>query len=144
MEQTKTYTALAMAGTIPFIAAALLPILGLDSLPNLGPLEQVAASYGLAIVCFLAGAQWGTYLAGRYVGSLNLFFISNAIFLAAWFAYIGASIKWALSTQVLALLVLFIIDLRFKKAEVISAAYFRMRIIATLVAISSLLAVIAQ
>ena len=42
---------LALAGTIPFIAVAVLPLLGHDSLPYLGPLDQLVSSYGLAIVC---------------------------------------------------------------------------------------------
>ena len=41
---------------MPFIAAAMLPLLGYDSLPHLGPLDQLVASYGLAIVCFLSPA----------------------------------------------------------------------------------------
>jgi hypothetical protein len=144
MQTTKTYTALALAGTIPFIAAAVLPLLGYDSLPYLGPLDQLAASYGLAIVCFLAGAHWGTYLAGRSADSLNLFITSNVIFLAVWFAYIGAGLNTAISIQILALLTLLFIDLRLTASSVISAMYFRVRAVATSIAVVSLLAVIAQ
>jgi len=53
MQNTKLYTALALAGTIPFVAGALLPLLGRDSLPYLGPLDKLVASYGLAIVSLL-------------------------------------------------------------------------------------------
>lgn len=144
MQDGKTYTALAMAGTIPFIAAALLPLLGHDALPHLGPLDQLVASYGLAIVCFLAGAHWGTCLAGRGTASLNLFIISNAIFLAVWFAYVGAGIKTALGVQTGAFVALLFVDLRLRKADVISAAYFRLRTVATLIAVVSLLVVILQ
>jgi hypothetical protein len=144
MQTTKTYTALALAGTIPFIAAAVLPLLGHDSLPYLGPLDQLAASYGLAIVCFLAGAHWGTYLAGRSADSPNLFITSNVIFLAVWFAYIGAGLNTAISIQILALLTLLFIDLRLTASSIISAMYFRVRAVATSIAVVSLLAVIAQ
>ena len=144
MQYTKTYTALALAGTIPFIAAALLPLLGHDSLPHLGPVDQLLASYGLAIVCFLAGAHWGTYLSGRSDDSLNLFVISNAVFLAVWFAYVGAGVRTAIGMQIFALLTLLLIDLRLKTADVISATYFRARAVATLIAVLSLLIVIAQ
>jgi hypothetical protein len=144
MQTTKTYTALALAGTIPFIAAAMLPLLGYDSLPYLGPLDKLVASYGLAIVCFLAGAHWGTYLAGRSADSLNLFVTSNAIFLAVWFAYIGAGLNTAISIQILALLTLLFIDLRLTASGVNSAMYFRVRAVATSIAVVSLLAVIAQ
>lgn len=144
IQNTKLYTALALAGTLPFIASALLPLLGHDSLPHLGPLDQVVASYGLAIVCFLAGAHWGVYLSGRSTGSLNLFVISNVIFLAVWFAYVGAGINIAIGIQVAAFLALLFIDLRLKNSDVISAAYFQVRMMATMIAVVSLLVVVAQ
>ena len=144
MQDTKLYTALALAGTIPFIASALLPVLGHYSLPYLGPLDQLVASYGLAIVCFLAGAHWGTYLSGRSAGSLNLFVISNVIFLAVWFAYVGAGVKTAIVIQIVAFLILLFIDLRLRTGDVISAKYLRVRTGATMIAVASLLVVIAR
>ena len=144
IQNTKLYTALALAGTIPFIAGALLPLLGHDSLPYLGPTDLLVASYGLAIVCFLAGAHWGTYLCARSAASLNLFVSSNAIFLAVWFAYVGAGIETAIGVQIFAFLTLLFIDLRLRSADVISATYFRVRVLATLIAVSSLLIVIVQ
>ena len=143
LEDTRLYAALAIAGTIPFIAGALLPLLGHPSLPVVGSTDQLVASYGLAIVCFLTGAHWGTYLAGRSVDSLNLFITSNVILLAAWFAYIGTAIKVALSIQVIALLVLLYIDRRLAAGSVISAHYLRIRTVATTIATVSLLVVIA-
>jgi hypothetical protein len=121
-----------------------LPLLGHDSLPHLGPLDQVVASYGLAIVCFLAGAHWGVYLSGRSTGSLNFFVISNVIFLPDWFAYVGAGINIAIGIQVAAFLALLFIDLRLKNSDVISAAYFQVRMMATMIAVVSLLVVVAQ
>ena len=144
IQETRTYTALALAGTVPFIACALLPLLGYDSIRYLGSLDKVVASYGLAIVCFLAGAHWGTYLSGRSADSLNLFITSNVIFLAVWFAYVGADMKWAIGTQVLAFLTLLFIDLRLKRSDVISNAYFRVRSVATLIATISLFVVLTQ
>jgi len=143
LEDTRLYAALAIAGTIPFIAGALLPLLGYPSLPVVGSTDQLVASYGLAIVCFLTGAHWGTYLAGRSVDSLNLFITSNVILLAAWFAYIGTAIKVALSIQVIALLILLYIDRRLAAGGVISAHYLRIRTVATTIATVSLLVVIA-
>jgi len=144
IQDTKLYTALALAGTIPFVAAALLPLLGYDSLPHLGPLDQVVASYGLAIVCFLAGAHWGIYLSGRTADSLNLFVISNAIFLAVWFTYIGAGVQTAIGVQIFAFLALLLIDLRLRTGDVISATYLRVRTVATLIAVLSLFIVIVR
>jgi len=144
IQDTKLYTALALAGTIPFVAAALLPLLGYDSLPHLGPLDQVVASYGLAIVCFLAGAHWGIYLSGRTADSLNLFVISNAIFLAVWFTYIGAGVQTAIGVQIFAFLALLLIDQRLRTGDVISATYLRVRTVATLIAVLSLFIVIVR
>jgi len=144
IQDSKLYTALALAGTIPFIAAALLPLLGYDSLPHLGPLDQVVASYGLAIVCFLAGAHWGTCLSGRSADSLNLFVISNAIFLAVWFAYVGAGVRTAIGVQIFAFLALLLIDRRLRTGDVISATYLRVRTVATLIAVLALLIVIVR
>lgn len=144
MYDGRVYTALTLAGTVPFMACAVLPLVGVESVPYLGPLDGVAASYGLAIVCFLAGAHWGIYLSGRSADSLNLFVISNVIFLAAWFAYIGVNLNLAIGVQVLAFFTLLFIDLRLKQSEVISAAYFRVRSAATLIAVIALLLVLVQ
>jgi len=142
MRNEKVYTALALAGTLPFIASALLLLVGTDSLPMVGLVDKVVASYGLAIVCFLAGAHWGMNLAGRSFDSLNLFVISNVIFLAAWFAYIGASVKVAIVVQVIAFLALLYVDKRLAAGDVIAAGYFRLRTVATAIAIVSLIVVI--
>lgn len=144
MQDNRTYTALALAGTIPFVACALLPLFGVASVPYLGPLEHVVASYGLAIVCFLAGAHWGIYLSGRSADSLNLFLISNAIFLAVWFAFVGAGTDGAIAVQAFAFLALLLIDHRLRESDVISPRYFRIRTVATLIAILSLLIVLLQ
>ena len=56
------------------------------------------------------------------------------MFLAAWFAYIGGSVKLAIGMQIVAFLALLFIDLRLRTGEVISATYFRLRTLATLIA----------
>lgn len=77
---------LAMAGTLPFFAGLLLTVAG-------WPLQSVsgalfAHSYGVVIVSFLAGIQWGIYLFSQ--GRLNLFIASNLIALLAWFSLLFA------------------------------------------------------
>lgn len=138
----RLYTYLALAGTLPFVACAILPLVGMESIPLLGALDAVASSYGLAIICFLAGAHWGTYLAGKAGRRFNLFVISNAIFLAVWFAFIGAGVRWAIATQIAALLLLLYIDYRLREAAVISDRYFSVRSVATLIAVVSLLVIL--
>lgn len=142
MQDSRLYSLLALTGTFPFVACALLPIVGIDEVPVLGALDFLAGTYGLAIICFLAGAHWGTYLSSRPSRSLNLFVISNAIFLAVWFAFIGAGLEWAIGTQIIAFLVLLFIDHRLKVGGVIDAHYFRIRSAATAIAVISLLAIL--
>lgn len=139
MKPPKLYFGLAVAGTLPFVACALLPLFGIESVPLLGRLDELASAYGLAIVCFLAGAHWGNYLLARDDAPFNLFLTSNVIFLFAWFAYVGASLAWAIVAQLVALLLLLAIDYRLKTGGVVSGDYFSARLVATVIAGVSLL-----
>jgi hypothetical protein len=49
MESRKLYPILTYAGMLPFIGCALMPLVGLQELWNLGSYDYIAASYGLAI-----------------------------------------------------------------------------------------------
>lgn len=142
MQNTRHYTALALAGTAPFVACALLPIIGIRAIPPLGSLDAIASTYGLAIVCFVAGTHWGQFLSGRSANSLNLFVISNIIFLITWFGFIGPSLEWAIAIQIAAFLALLSIDHRMQANSVISAHYFGIRAVATSIATVSLLLVL--
>jgi hypothetical protein len=139
MQNSRLYTILALAGTTPFVACALLPLLGIDALPGLGALDVLASTYGLAIICFLAGAHWGTYLYGASTTPFNLFISSNVVLLAVWFAFVIASLNWSIATQIVAFQVLLFIDYRLNQSAVISSDYFRIRFVATLIASISLL-----
>jgi hypothetical protein len=86
---------LAFAGALPFVAAALLLLAGHSSVPVLGSVSGIAASYGLLILAFMAGVQWGQRLSG-IATSLDLFLISNGIALAGWFAYLLLSQRCSL------------------------------------------------
>ncbi len=132
------YLPLALAGTLPFIACALLPFLGLSNIPGLGPTDVLASSYGLAIVCFIAGTHWGNNIVAQERAPLNLFLSSNLIFLLTWFAFIGGSASVAIATQITAFLALLFTDYRLKVTGMISNHYFQIRATATLVAVVSL------
>lgn len=142
MKKGNLYTLLALAGTLPLLACALLPVAGIEAIPPLGNLDAVAGSYGLAIVCFLAGSHWGLYLSGSSPAPLNLFASSNAVFLLAWFAFIGASLAWAITVQVAALLLLLFIDYRLRENDTLSGHYFGVRGVATAIAVASLIVVL--
>jgi len=142
MQDIRLYSLLALAGTTPFVACALLPLSGIEAFAPFGPLDAVASSYGLAIVTFLAGAHWGTYLSEQGTLPFNLFITSNVVFLVAWFAYVAASLSWAIGTQVIAFLFLLFVDLRLMQTNVITVHYFRVRTVATTIALISLVTIL--
>ena len=142
MRSSSLYTFLTLTGASPFVACAALPLAGIAELPFLGSLDAVAGSYGLAIVCFLAGTHWATYLLKPAAAPVNLFITSNAVFLAVWFSYVLTGLTTALITQIGAFLYLLFVDYRMRQSGLLPKPYFRIRAIATAVAVASL-AVIA-
>ena len=142
MNDSRTYSSLAMAGVTPFIACALLPFMGVAALDPVGPLDYVAALYGLAIVSFLTGIHWATQIYELQKSPFNLLLASNIVFLGTWFAFVLGSLDAALAAQVLALLVLLGIDRWLHGSGLISKHYLNVRIVATSLAVVSLLAII--
>ena len=120
MEDARLFTALTFAGAAPFIAAALLAVIGVAAIPPFGAIGHIAASYALAIISFLAGTHWVVQL------------LKPAATL---------SVAWVLAIQALTLVLLLVVDDRLRRAGVVSTAYFRARAIATLAAALSLLVV---
>lgn len=142
MDNTRLYSLLAYAGVTPFVACALLPLGGIVSLPPFGPLDQLVNSYGLAIVCFLSGIHWATYLAKKDDLPFNLMISSNVIFLLAWFGFVLGDLSVSLTIQVVCFATLLFIDWRLKSAALITSEYFRARLTATSLAIASLTVVL--
>ena len=143
MESRELYPLLTYAGVLPFVGCALMPFVGLPELWNLGSYDHIAAAYGLAIVCFLCGAHWGTYLYHRVKAPDNLYVTSNVIVVACWFAFLMAAKAITLFVLILAFLCLLVIDYRLLKAGLLTDYYFRMRTIATVIAVVALAVVIA-
>lgn len=142
MKDGNTYFILAIAGAAPFIACAILPLAGIDSVEPFGRLDVLAATYGLGIISFLAGAQWATSLHKAVGIPFNLFVSSNVLFLAVWFVYVLAGLGWVLLTQLLAFAILLLIDYRLLRAGLISRHYFGVRSVATMLASVSLLIIL--
>lgn len=134
----KMYMPLALAGALPFAACAILSLAGVVAVAPFGGLDTVLASYGLAIICFLAGTHWAAYLFEGPVTRANLYLVSNAVLLAVWFAYLLVGIDWVLVTQIVALAILYFVDRRLHFADVVSADYLRARAIATGIAAVSI------
>jgi hypothetical protein len=118
---------LAYAGTLPFIFCAAAPWFGLPVLPGVGPCSEIAAAYGLAIVSFMAGVHWGTYLYQSARVPLNLFVTSNAITVSVWLAFIVTPVTIALAVLLAAFLVLLSIDTRLAQLRLLSDDYMHMR-----------------
>jgi hypothetical protein len=142
MTNSRTYTILAFAGTVPFLACALLIVLGIEAIEPLGPLDALASSYATVIVSFLAGVHWATDLFHERRTQPGLFVSSNVVLLFVWFAFVLVPILWQLSSQVIALLALVLIDRQLQRQAIISSHYLRTRLAATTLAAGSLIVII--
>lgn len=144
MSDRKVYSILTMAGVTPFVACAVLPLVGVHSIELFGSLGNVAAGYGLAIISFLAGIHWATQLYEVHKTSFNLLLASNVIFVVVWLAYAIGTLEFALVTQAVALAALLGIDRWLLGNGVITQHYFRVRSAATVLAVASLLLIAFQ
>lgn len=138
MTNRQWYSVLALAGAAPFVACALLMLMGITELGPLGDVRTVAVSYGFGIVAFLCGIHWATRLYGLADHEPNLFLTSNILFLVVWLAWLGLGIDAALLALVLALVALYLIDRRLHAASIIDRHYLQVRGIATVLAAVSL------
>ncbi len=142
MRERQLYSILTLTGALPFVFAALAPYLGIANVGPLGSPVDIALSYALAIICFLAGAQWATYLYRGDAVPMNLFGWSNAVVLACWFAFLSGNVVASVTVSIAAFIVLLVIDRRLLALSIIDAHYFRMRLTATVIACLSLAALL--
>ena len=133
MQENRLYSLLTYGGALPFILCALLPFLGLDAWQNVGTFEFIARLYGLAIASFVAGSHWGTFLYNRDASPSNLFLTSNAVVLAAWFAFLFTIPVMTQFVLLLAFLYLLFVDYNLHKAGLTTPHYFRTRTYVTLI-----------
>ncbi len=142
MEKKNLYTMLTYAGTLPFIACALMPYIQFPELPGLGSFDTIAIAYGLVIISFMAGAHWGSYLFASESSPINLFISSNIIAVLVWLTFLAATASITLSVFIAAFLYLLWVDYRLLHSKLISAHYFQTRFSATAVAVVALLLII--
>ncbi len=138
MNDRRLYTLLTLTGATPFLAAALLPPLGYAAVDPFGSLVDAGLSYGLAIICFLAGIHWATYLYGVRTDTGNLLIVSNLIVLAVWVPYLFAPVPVVAGCMIAAFLALLFIDFRLKGKGVIEGHYLAIRSTATTLVVVSL------
>jgi ATP/ADP translocase len=129
--------ALAFAGALPFVASALLLWSGERAFPGLGQVQTIAASYGLLILAFMAGIHWGQALSG-VATNINLFITSNAIALAAWFAYLLLSPKLFFASLAALFAAILIIDRTLAAAGTLDRNYLVTRSVVSAIVVLSL------
>jgi hypothetical protein len=142
MEDRRIYTGLTLTGTLPFLACALVPLAGYPAVAPFGNLDQLAATYGLAILAFLTGIHWATQLYRPGAAPVNLFIGSNVVFLVILLTYLVAELAYAIGAQILAFLLLIFIDDRLHYGGLITGNYLRVRQVATGIACLSLLVIL--
>ena len=120
---------LALAGTLPFFAGLLLLVSG-NSFAGYGG-ALVSHTYGVAIVSFLAGIHWGTYLFAQ--GNLNLFIASNAISIAAWFSLLFAGSKIGFGLLILCFCAALWVDWKSHRENLLPAWFWRLRLEVSLI-----------
>ncbi len=143
MPETSIYKTLTYAGSLPFIACALLPWVGITELGPLGAWDQVLVMYGLAIASFLAGTHWAFELARPGSYGMSLFLLSNAVVLAVWFAALVATSAIALAVQCIAFLVLLWVDRTVAAGDGTPPGYFAMRQRISFIVLAALLIAIS-
>jgi hypothetical protein len=129
---------LAGLGALPFVFGCLLLVLGVDRLPIVGSTVELLRSYTLAIVVFMCGIHWGQYVQDTRARDLNLLLLSNALTVICWLTFLVASFLIYLVIGIAIFLILLWVDYRLHKAGRIADAYFRMRLIVTVVVCLSL------
>ena len=128
MKKERLAQLLTYAGTIPFLASA---VIGWQS-PDMWGLDynQIILTYGAVIASFIAGIHWGVYLFRE--PRINLFIHSNFVALLAWFAVLTA-LPGSAGILMLCFLYLLFIDKQLSNVGFLEPWYIRMRIVATLI-----------
>ena len=143
---TKPSPYLTFAGTIPFIACALLITFSVDAIRVLGSTEDILAAYGLVIATFMAGAQWGNHLslADDNSWAVSLPILSNVVALALWFGFLTLSTVGFIWLLIISFISLLIIDYGLYRVQIITAKYFTVRKYVTLIVVISLIVAAVQ
>ena len=132
---------LAYLGCLPFIIAAIFFSTKLQFMSatfSATFFENIIKSYGLVIVSFMAGVNWGQYLTIKQKPKLNLFLISNIITLLCWFSFFLISSSWFFLNLIFSFLSLLAVDYHLKQLDLIEVKYFQTRINVTVIVCISL------
>lgn len=133
---------LVYAGSLPFLACALLSWMGpIVVMPEVDPVA-VAIGYGAVIASFIAGIHWAVHLFAGARGGDNLLIASNVVALIAWGALlIGGA--WGLALLIACFAALFALDRRLHRRGIWPLWFFRLRRNITAIVTTALLATLA-
>lgn len=141
-------------GTLPFIACALLMILGMNDLSNLHSFmpttSMIAHSYGVIILCFVVGMQWGLILPKTShqddeaikKHASRLLIITNILALIAWLSMMVPNAFMGLFICMVCFIASLYLDYRCKKLSLICGHVFKRRIRVTSVVVICLFIVL--
>ena len=135
---------LPILGSLPFLAGSLLLLAGVDNVLWLGNTSDALSIYGLVIAAFMAGCHWGMALNmdGRY--SLLLPLASNVVAIFLWLGYLVLAPNYYLLGLAIALAAILFVDFLLYRDELITTAYWRIRLWVTVtVCIALVLAIYA-
>jgi hypothetical protein len=139
LARNNLYILVTYAGSLPFIAGALMLYSGIDAVGSLGSISEIIAMYALVIISFIAGIHLGTYLFYNTKTPKPLFIVSNIVAAVAWISLLFANPANATFILVSAFIYLLGVDFLLKQEMFISPSYFVTRLIVTTVSAGSLL-----
>lgn len=133
---------LVYAGSLPFLACALLSWMGpIVGTPEVDPVA-VAIGYGAVIASFIAGIHWAVHLFAGARGGDNLLIASNVVALIAWGALLIGGV-WGLALLIACFAALFALDRRLHSCGIWPLWFFRLRLNITVIVTCALLVTIA-
>jgi len=133
MRDVQLYKLLTFAGTIPFIACAILQYGNAPQFDFLGSYVEIALIYGLVIISFMSGVHWGLYLSHKDRSPFNLFVTSNILTVFIWLFYLLFSSSVFLLSLIIGFLVMLWIDYCLYRADILSHEYIKTRTTVTFI-----------
>jgi len=121
-------------GALPFLFAAFLSLSSYISLPEILGRDIAYAgfkakalmhSYGVVILSFLAGIQWGICLYNN--NKTKLLLISNVLAIMAWLSLMSFASKFALSILLLGFIIALLADRNAYKNQIIPEWFWQLR-----------------
>lgn len=137
---------LTFAGAIPFVACALLLVIGISDIPILGATADVLSAYGLVIASFMAGSQWGNHLslADDDKWAIRLPLVSNVIAIVLWLGFLVFPVVGFIWLLIVGFASMWMIDYGLNRARIITPDYFKVRTYVTAIVVVSLIVAAMQ